>query len=158
MAAGEREGKESGCAACITHLKAQTPGEAFPFNSRHWTADHNITWPCYFYHCSADWKTKGWRGVGGIKQKKCSLLKRKKREGKRNHGIGFEITTLEMKSKASSVAGSMFQLVAFVEMTQHMEDTAKKYSSDRKRQESEDKTLKYSTSLSSHYTSLYRSA
>lgn len=154
---GKREGEESGCAACITHLKAQTPSEAFPFNSRRWTADHNITWPCYFLSLLSRLENKGMEGCECRRLKKRNAVLKKKRK-KQQHRIGFEISTLEIKSEALSAAGSMLQLVAFVEMTQHTEDTAKRYSGDRKRQDSEDKTLKYSTSLSSHYTSLYRSA
>lgn len=116
---------------------------------------HNVT--LLFLSLLSRLENKGMEGCECRRLKKRNAVLKKK-EKKQQHRIGFEISTLEIKSEALSAAGSMLQLVAFVEMTQHTEDTAKKYSGDRTRQDSEDKTFKYSTSLSSHYTSLYRSA
>lgn len=51
-------------------------------------------------------------------------------QSQKNQRIGFEISTLEIKSKALSMAGVYFSVkVAFTEMTQH-EDTAKRQSRD----------------------------
>lgn len=65
------------------------------------------------------------------------MLKKKK---KKNLRIGIKISTLEIKSKAFSMAGLHFSVkLAFNEVTQR-EDIAKTQSRDRQKEQSEDKT------------------
>lgn len=99
---GEKKSEGSGCAACIMSFKAQTSGEGFSLYSCHCSADYKITWPCFYFY-SADWKTKGWGAVMGIKKtQKCSL--KKKRE------LALKYSLLKWYPKLCPRQGCIFQL------------------------------------------------
>lgn len=94
--------------------KALTPAAEFLSNRCHCSADHNVMWPCFILA-----QQIGKQRHGERRRRVKEIKKRNAVFKKKNQRIGFEISTLEMKSKALSAAGLYFSVSGF-----HWNDSA----------------------------------